>query len=182
MTTRGPGGRIPNQGNPPAAAGVGKNSKRHDLERQATPGLADSDLQQGDVQALEQGQRVAPITTQPDAAPAPTQAVGGGSQPVAEGAPDLNSIIEGRLGGTMDATAPGFSNLVDEAASQRASQWLGFLSGIANQPFSSPILRARVQTMMAANMNNAPRKAAGGVMRLAEVDEALEAAFGDEEV
>ena len=65
------GGRIAPDGRPAQAPGVGKNAKRHDLERPATPGLHDSDLQQGDVQALEQGQRIAPRSTQrPSDAPA----------------------------------------------------------------------------------------------------------------
>ena len=45
----------------PQAPGVGKTAKRHDLKTPATPGLTDSDLQQGDVQRLEAAQKVAPI-------------------------------------------------------------------------------------------------------------------------
>ena len=55
-----PGGKIAPDGRRPQAPGVGKNAKRHDLERPATPGLSNSDLQQGDVQRLEQAQRTAP--------------------------------------------------------------------------------------------------------------------------
>lgn len=58
------GGRVPPDGRPPQFKGVGKNAKRHDLERPATPGLHGSDLQQGDVRKLEWGQRIAPTRTQ----------------------------------------------------------------------------------------------------------------------
>ena len=56
------GGRIAPDGRQSQAPGVGKNSVRSDLSQPAkTPGLAGSDLQQGDVQALERGQKIAPI-------------------------------------------------------------------------------------------------------------------------
>ena len=66
-----PGGKVAPDGRPAQAPGVGAQSKRHDLEMPGTPGLHGSDLQQGDVQMLEQGQRVAPRPkrTQPPAAP-----------------------------------------------------------------------------------------------------------------
>ena len=76
------GGRIPPDNRPTQAPGVGKNAKRHDLERRSTPFLHGSDLQQGDVQAMEQGQRIAPLRTQQPAAGAPAQ--GGQAQ---QGAP-----------------------------------------------------------------------------------------------
>ncbi len=44
----------------PQAPGVGKTAKRHDLETPKTPGLTDSDLQQGDVQRLEAAQQAVP--------------------------------------------------------------------------------------------------------------------------
>ena len=62
MTSR--GGRIPPDGRQPAAKGVGRESRRHDLERPATPGLHGSDLQQGEVSELERGRRIAPIRQQ----------------------------------------------------------------------------------------------------------------------
>ena len=58
MTARGPGGRVPPDGRPPVAPGVGKTARRHDLEAQPTPGLSDPSIQQGDVQRLEQAQQV----------------------------------------------------------------------------------------------------------------------------
>lgn len=64
MSDRNRGGRIAPDGRGPQAKGVGRNAKRHDLERPATPGLANSDLSQGDVRDLEEGQRIAPIQNQ----------------------------------------------------------------------------------------------------------------------
>ena len=46
----------------PQAPGVGAKAKRHDLETPATPGLTDSDLQQGDVQRLEAATQAVPTT------------------------------------------------------------------------------------------------------------------------
>ncbi len=60
MARHGAGGKIAPDGRAPVAPGVGKNARRHDLEQPATPGLAGSDLQQGDVQRLEQAQKIAP--------------------------------------------------------------------------------------------------------------------------
>ena len=64
MSDRNRGGRIAPDGRGPQPKGVGRNAKRHDLERPATPGLANSDLSQGDVSDLEEGQRIAPIQNQ----------------------------------------------------------------------------------------------------------------------
>src|SRR5690606_16933027 len=82
MTAR--GGRIPPDGRPTQAPGVGKNSKRHDLERRNVPFLHGSDLQVGDVQAMEQGQRIAPKQTQAPAAP-PSRGGGSGQQATSTG-------------------------------------------------------------------------------------------------
>jgi len=103
----GPGGKIPNQGNPPAAKGVGKNSKRHDLERQATPGLHGSDLQQGDIKKLEQGQRIAPIRTQAPAAPKGQSGQPGGQTRKAQSGgpmqvPDAIEFLGGKQGSELD--------------------------------------------------------------------------------
>ncbi len=96
MAHDGAGGRIAPDGRPPQAKGVGKNAKRHDLERAATPGLAGSDLQQGDVQALESGQRVAPIKENPRGR-APRPSGGGQSGGQTRGAQS------GRVSGAPDA-------------------------------------------------------------------------------
>ncbi len=106
MTSR-RGGRIPAQGRTPQAKGVGKNSKRHDLERPKTPGLHGSDLQQGDVQALEQGQRIAPIKTQAPGQTNRTSQLPANRTTRADGsvAPDPLAFLTDRLGGTLQAGA-----------------------------------------------------------------------------
>ncbi len=80
MSDRNRGGRIAPDGRGPQAKGVGRNAKRHDLERPATPGLANSDLSQGDVSDLEQGQRIAPIQNQ-SRGQSPRLNSGGGATP-----------------------------------------------------------------------------------------------------
>ncbi len=105
MATR--GGRIEPDGRSPQAKGVGKRSKRHDLERPKTPGLHDSDLQQGDVQALEAGQRISPLqkrvqqpaqTSRKSQLPANRTTRADGSA-----APDPMTFLTDRLGGTLQA-------------------------------------------------------------------------------
>ena len=168
----GPGGLVPNQGNPPAAKGEGKNSKRHDLERPTTPGLHGSDLQKGDVQMLEQGQRVTKKQTQ-----APANQVPGGQQkrqgsktggPVI---PDAIDFLGGRskgvqaLDGAVE-TGPGLT------------AWLPFVRQMAIGPGSSGLL--------AGAYINQFRQIMGGtsvtkntVIDLQNMDDALEAALDE---
>ena len=117
MARHGPGGKIAPDGRAPVAPGVGKNARRHDLEQPATPGLAGSDLQQGDVQRLEQAQQIAPrpkrnqppakggstaqkrqpTSTEPSPIPDPIEMAGskiGGSAPVAESSQEEPLDIE----------------------------------------------------------------------------------------
>lgn len=142
MTAR--GGRIPPDGRPAQAKGVGKNAKRHDLERPATPGLHDSDLQQGDVQAMEQGQRIAPASTQqrgltpPQSSTSPrTQQMGidsnnpGGNLEI----PDPIDFLAEQNGN--DFTMPKPQRKIDES---RALTWLPILRQLANGPGASPAL------------------------------------------
>jgi len=143
LTARGPGGRIPNQGNGPAAKGVGKNAKRHDLERQDVPPLHDSDLQQGDVQALEQGQRIAPVRSQAPAVP--QQAGGSARQDVGGGAqqPAPMDIINSRLGNTM--ATQGTERTFDPAKARLADKWAGFYMQLSQHPNASPVLKAQAR-------------------------------------
>lgn len=47
-------------GRPAQAKGVGKNAKRHDLERRDTPYMhGNNDIQQGDIKQMQQGQAIA---------------------------------------------------------------------------------------------------------------------------
>ena len=107
MTSRS-GGRIAPDGRSPAPKGVGKRARRHDLERPKTPGLSDSSLQQGDVQALERGQSISPLPKQNQGAaqnrrskqalPARSRAGAG------EAAPDPLTFLGDRLAGTLTST------------------------------------------------------------------------------
>ena len=109
MTTR--GGRIAPDGRSPAPKGVGKRSRRHDLERPKTPGLSDSSLQQGDVEALERGQRISPLKKQNQGAAQnrgrkqalPTRSQGGG----AGDTPDPVAFLGDRLSGTLQGAVGG---------------------------------------------------------------------------
>lgn len=137
------GGRIAPDGRPPQAKGVGKNAKRHDLERQKTPGLHDSDLQQGDVQALENGQRIAPASTQQPAVgggappqqaqqPQPQQQRAGG-MPIE--VPDAIDFLAEQNG--PDFNPPRIQRQIDES---KALTWLPILRQLAAGPGASPAL------------------------------------------
>lgn len=134
------GGRIPPDGRQPAAKGVGKNAKRHDLERPATPGLHGSDLQKGDVQALEQGQRVAPPGTQQPAAPqpqgTPNRRQSGGSGGQGMEVPDAIDFLGGRAGGPRPSATPRAKHLDNE----RALTWLPVVRELASGPGASGLL------------------------------------------
>ena len=131
-----PGGRIPPDNRGPQAKGVGKNSKRHDMERQATPGLHGSDLQQGDIQKLERGQRVAPIRTQPAAAPqrqAGGQARGQPRAPMQT--PDAIEFLGGKQGPEFNMPQTGRPVLNEKALS-----WLPLVRSLVVGPGSSGLL------------------------------------------
>lgn len=135
------GGRIPPDGRQASAKGVGKNSKRHDLERPATPGLHGSSLQKGDVQAMEEGQRIAPPgTQQPAQAPRPS---GGGQQPRKRGGnggmqiPDPIDFAGKRLGGKGTLGEPRKERELDN---ERALSWLPVVRQLANGPGASGLL------------------------------------------
>lgn len=136
MTAR--GGRIPPDGRPPQAKGVGRNAKRHDLERPATPGLHDSDLQQGDVQALEQGQRIAPRQTQQRGRTPQTQGTpNGGASGVSGGMqiPDPIDFLAGKNGPEFGPPRP--ARRLDAS---RAMTWLPLLRQLAAGPGASSAL------------------------------------------
>ena len=82
----------------PQAPGVGKTAKRHDLETPATPGLTDSDLQQGDVQRLEAATQAVPAT-RGKAPGAPSSSSKPRRQSTAQDSPDPIEFIGGRDGG-----------------------------------------------------------------------------------
>ena len=136
------GGRMPTQeyGRPPQSKGVGANAKRHDLERPKTPGLHDSDLQMGDVQAMEQGQRIAPAATQQPAGAGPvtptTQAPP--QQPVTQAPmeiPDAIDFLAEQNG--AEFTMPNQQRRMDNSA---ALTWLPILRQLASGPGASSAL------------------------------------------
>lgn len=167
------GGRIPPDGRPVAAPGIGKNSRRHDLEGRDTPFLHDSDLQQGDVQALEQGQRIAPKQTQQPAAPAPAGR-GSGTTTVGTGAgttdvPDAIDFLAGRATGEVGIPATGYA-----AGSSRAATWLPILQQLAAGPGSSGVLGAALIDQTRRMRQAVPRRDAA-VIDMQDTDVALKA-------
>ena len=107
------GGYVAPDGRPPQAPGVGKNAKRHDLEAPATPGVRNSDMQQGDRQKLEAAQKIAPRPKKgsPQAGAQPNRNQSGGGMQV----PDPIEFAGGRMGGNAP-TAGAPMRQVDAAA------------------------------------------------------------------
>ena len=141
----GPGGRIAPDGRPARAPGVGKNAKRHDLEAPATPGLHGSDLQQGDVQMLEQGQKVAPRPKKNQAAAAPKSRDGGRRQENGTAqmeVPDPINFAAGKVGGQMPTPGPPMRQ-VDAAA------WRPLAERMAYSPNSGGTLAATLAESLA---------------------------------
>jgi len=124
------------------APGVGKTARRHDLEQPKTPGLHGSDLQQGDVQELEAGQRQIPIRQKP--APAARRPAAGGNNPRRSraaqssnggGVPSPGDVARQRLGGTLNRNqARQAHQLID------GRPWLPILRQMANTPTTSGLL------------------------------------------
>ncbi len=132
----------------PQAPGVGKTAKRHDLETPATPGLTDSDLQQGDVQRLEAAQKVAPIRkgkTSSGGKQADQQVRGtaGGIE-----VPDAIDFAGKRTGQNIGASGQ-TSEVLDR------EQWLPLLQAIARSPKRSGPLAAALLAQL-SNITNTP--------------------------
>jgi hypothetical protein len=173
---RNQGGRIAPDNRPAQAPGVGKNSKRHDLERRNTPFLHGSDLQQGDIQAMEQGQRIAPVQTQQPAAPRPAPAGGSTASTTGTGpgmaVPDPIAFIGERAGGTLTPPASGVH--VDNS---KALTWLPLVRQLAAGPGSSPMLASAFinQARNLRKMGHMP----AAIIDLDGVDDAIEAMLGE---
>ena len=149
-----PGGKIAPDGRPAQAPGVGAQSKRHDLEMPGTPGLHNSDLQQGDVQMLEQGQRVAPRPkrTQPAAQGSSSRSAGQRktvNKPQA-GVPDPLEFAGARIGG-KSVLSGGYES---ETQLDKA-KWRPLLLSIAGDPTASGPLTAMI-TNYIAGMRSEP--------------------------
>jgi len=160
------GGYIAPDGRPSQAKGIGKTAKRHDLEKPKTPGIGGpatgpTDLQQGDVQRLEQAQRVAPITQQGPARP-PTGGAQTQQPPTRAQVPaDAIDYLGGRLKkGTLPAMGGGQGiERVD------ISQWMPLLKELARNPQRSGPLAAALVSQL-SNFASSP-----AVGRVRVVDE-----------
>ena len=151
------------QNSPIQAKGVGKDSKRHDLD--GTPGL-DSDLQQGEVSQLEQGQKVVENTQGQASAgqPLPQQAASG---PVT--APDPVQFAESKIGGTLQAPTQTLSRI-------NTAQWLPMMEKLARSNGASPLLR-RAYVNMLARLQNEPFSGSTAVVDKRELDAQVNNAF-----
>ncbi len=138
MTTR--GGTVEPDGRPAQAPGVGKDSKRHDLE--GTPGLSKgSSLEQGDAQMLERG------TAAIKQAQAPAQAQGAAA-PSAAGppidVPDAIQFAGEKLGGDTFGAGTTDGSVYDP------QPWMPTLRVLASQPNAGGGLTAAVVEMIAS--------------------------------
>jgi len=166
-----PGGRIAPDGRPAQVPGVGKTARRHDLEAPATPGLHDSDLQQGDVSQLENAQRIAPTPkrTQSAAGPGPRtrrQGVDRGSDQFAMQVPDPIDMAAGRSGGKAFQPAQAEQQYVDP------TPWLPLMRQMASAPNTGGgFVAAFVEQM--ANFRRQPFSSRARLIDLNEADEIL---------
>lgn len=175
MTTRpAKGGRIPPDGRPPQAKGVGENARRHDLEIPATPGLHGSDLQQGDVQRLTAAQRIAPTPkrNQPPATgggrrrvQSPRRKVGRGP-----GVPDPIELAHKRLGGTLSA-AP------RQLQSFDTGKWAPLLQRLGRAPGTGGVLRAAIINQL-SNLQRRPVAPQMTIVDLQDLEDKAAAFFG----
>jgi len=149
------------------AAGVGKDSKRHDLD--GTPGLAGSDLQYGDVQKLEQGQKTLKNTNQardlPQSQAALVQSTAGPTPNI--GVPDAITFAKQKLGGTSLEDAG--RERIEVADFQR---WMPFLERIASSPTSSGILQRAFVDRLSKELSR-PLGGSAAVIRQRDFDKRL---------
>ena len=160
------GGHRAPDGRPPQAPGIGKTARRHDLEQPKTPGLAGSDLQQGDVQRFEAGQKIQPIAG--GRKQTSTASKGSGKTGVRGDMeiPDAIDFAGERKGQNLGAQGQGQEPL-------DMSEWLPLLRALAANPKrSGPLATALLQQI--SNANNTP-----GAGRVRVIDEnAIQDAIG----
>ena len=163
---------MPPDGRPPQAKGIGKQAKRHDLEAPATPGLHGSDLQQGDVQRLEQAQKVAPPRgkrVQREAAPKPArqrQGASRGSGEFSMATPDPIQMASQRIGGSPNPVA-------GEGAPVDPTPWVPYLRMLANAPNSGGGISAAMVDLL-SQMQRRPLASRGQLLDFDELDRAFE--------
>lgn len=157
------------QNSPIRNKGVGKDSKRHDLD--GTPGLSGSDLQYGDIQKMEAGQRAVQNTRQMasgggSAAPQPPQ---GGSAPLS--APDPLSFAKQKLGRGQAAVPTQQFNNID------LGPWMPLAEKIATSKGASPMLKMAYLRML-DELNRQPiQPVAPQIVDVQALDRAVEEAF-----
>jgi len=151
------------QNSPIRAKGVGRDAVRHDLD--GTPGL-DSDLQQGEVSQLEQGQKVVQNTQgqQSQGQPLPQQAAS-----PAVNAPDPIDFAEAKIGGSLQVPTQATSRI-------NTAQWLPMMEKLASSNGSSPLLR-RAYVNMLARLQHEPFAGSTAVVDKNELDRQVNDAF-----
>lgn len=152
---------------PIQAKGVGKDSKRHDLD--GTPGLsAGSSVQYGEGQELEQGQQAVQNTQgaqqvsqqAPPSTPSP-------SDPNLI-APDPVSMAAGKIGGSLDGAGQG---PLEERVS--FTNWLPLLRRLSVSPTSSGLLQRAFQERINKEMAR-PTGTKAALIRQRDFDKRLE--------
>ena len=157
----------------PQVPGVGKQAKRHDLETPSTPPQSGSDLQQGDTQLFQEGQRVQPIKPQPQrgapqqGTPAPQNAPRGQDQQV----PDVMQFAGERLGGSASQSANTGSQRIVDVDPRR---FFPIVKQIANSPGGGGTIAAAYIEQLSRIANSPTAGANGRVIDRSLVDEALE--------
>lgn len=174
------GGKIRPDGRTPAAPGVGKSSRRHDLESTATPGLSNSSLQQGDVSELEQGQAIAPRA---GAKNVQGQAKGGQKQGKGQSSrtpsttglevPNPIDFANQRLGGTLGQGAQGQPQFID------VKGWLPILNRLISNPTSGGTL-AQAYIQQLNQLIRRPFSPRITAIDMSELDQAVEQGFSDD--
>lgn len=137
MTDRNRGGRlIEPETRPLSAPGVGPEAARHDLERRNVPFLQGSDLQQGDVEALQSGQRIAPVQRQEPATPERPGQPSRAQMPTEEEIEDPDPIDFLAEENGQDFTLPQAQRAIDNS---RTLTWLPILRRLASGPGASSL-------------------------------------------
>ncbi|MEE9593459.1 MAG: hypothetical protein V3W28_07755 [Thermoplasmata archaeon] len=152
---------------------MGRKSRRHDLSRPKTPGLSDSDLQYGDVQALEAGQRVTakPKQVQQPAAPGggPAQARGAPGEVAPADAPNPMEFLRGRLGGTRTPPTKGrkYTRTIDDGGYVELMRRLATATGA-----SGIVAQAYITKMQ--NVSRVPEHYQVPILDMQDADQNLE--------
>ena len=150
---------------PIRSKGVGRDSKRHDLD--GTPGL-DSDLQQGEVQQMEAGQAAVQNTQ------GQRQVQDRGAlpvQPAEQGvaAPDPVEFAMAKIGGDLQVPTRSLNRI-------NTAQWLPLIEKLARSNAASPALR-KAYVQMLVRMQAEPFSGSTAVVDKNELDTAVNNAF-----